>query len=122
MEVNSRFNNGFHEWKKSPSKMVIPGGEAIPAFHRRVRGSVKRILRKEQAGTILIVTHGGVIASLIADWLRADFDRIILDLKVDNTGLVHAEHYDAGVVIQAINDITHLGKERPNAVAFTQHR
>lgn len=127
-EVNARFRNGYDQWRRAPSRMRIPGGETVLAFHARVRGAVERIARAEKRGTVLIVTHGGVIASLIAHWMRADFDRVLLNLKLDNTGLTFVELRRAlrrsggeRVILHALNDVSHCGHKKSNELTvFTQ--
>lgn len=117
-EVNKRFQKGYEQWRKSPSRMVIPGGEGIRRFRQRVLKGVERIVNAEKRGPILLVTHGGVIAVLLSHWMKADFDRILLNLKVDNTSLTFVEFNARHVVLHAINDTTHLS-QKENARGFT---
>jgi probable phosphoglycerate mutase len=41
-----------------------PGGESLAAFRARVTGALGRIAREARAGTIAVVTHGGVLGVL----------------------------------------------------------
>ena len=109
-EVNARFRNGYKKWRRSPSRMQIPGGENIAAFRRRVVGAVDRIRRSEKEGPILIMTHGGVIAALLCEWLLADFDKVLLNLKIDNTSLTFVECRSGRMILHDINDTDHLAK------------
>lgn len=107
-EVNARFGGGYDRWRESPSRTVIPQAERVRAFHRRVRLKIENIIRKERGNRILIVTHGGVIASVLSYWLKADFDRVLLNIKLDNSGLTLLERTSMRTKIHAINDISHL--------------
>ncbi|MBF0254195.1 MAG: histidine phosphatase family protein [Candidatus Omnitrophica bacterium] len=107
-EVNHRFANGYHRWLASPSTMHIPGAERVNAFHRRVRGRVLAILAEPGPGPVLLVTHGGVIASLLAWWLKADFDTVILNLRVDNTSITAVEESATRVKIHRLAQTAHL--------------
>lgn len=116
-EVNVRFKNGYDKWRESPSSMVIPGGETVAGFRRRVCGGVSRIIERERGGQILLVTHGGVIAALLSQWLSADFDKILLNLRLDNTGLTLVDCIEKKAFVHSINDVSHLPKkDRPEDV------
>ncbi len=61
---------GLEDWGMDPSRMPFPGGEEEAAFHRRsVRGfgAVLELLAQKQASSGAVITHGGVIMSILAD-------------------------------------------------------
>ncbi len=111
-EVNERFKNGYNTWRKAPSKMRIPGAEPILKFHSRVRRAFEEIVKKERIGTVLVMTHGGVIASLLTHWMKADFDTILLNLRIENTSVTAFECAGGRTTIHAINDVSHLKDEK----------
>ena len=113
-DVNLKYELGYERWLESPSKMVIPGAEPIPHFHKRVRTRVDKIMLTEKRGPIAIVTHGGVIASLLAHWLKADFDATLLNLRIDNGSITVVEKNSRRVKIHQLNDISHLAKQDVN--------
>ncbi len=123
-EVNRRFKNGYDQWRRAPSRMRIPGGETILQFHRRIRNVFDRIVRTEKTGVVLVMTHGGVISSILSHWMKADFDRVLLNLRIDNTGLTVAEFRDKRVILHAVNDVMHLSdREKSDGIpVFTQRR
>jgi len=118
-EVNEQFNNGFEEWRQSPSRMVIPGGETVREFRKRVTKTLREIFRKESHGPVLVVTHGGYIASAIAEALDADFDRALLDLRFDNTGLSAITMKGNRFLVHVVNDTPHLTpQDKPHATGL----
>lgn len=117
-EVNARFRGGYDRWRRAPSRMRIPGAETMGEFRRRVVAAVADIVRRERSGAVLLVTHGGVIASLLAEWLDADFDRVLLNIKIDNTSITFAEVVGRRVLLHAVNDVSHLVK-RDRSDEFT---
>lgn len=123
-EVNRRFKNGYDQWRKAPSRMRIPEGETVLQFHRRIRTAFERIVKAEKSGTVLVVTHGGVISSIMSHWLKADFDRVLLNFRIDNTSLTIAEFHGPRVILHAVNDTAHLSaREKNNGITvFTQRR
>ena len=68
--------------------MAIPGAEPIEEFRARARQAVGRIVEAhQQDDAILIVTHGGVIAAVLADWMRAEYDNVLRRMALDNAGI-----------------------------------
>ncbi|MBP9733645.1 MAG: histidine phosphatase family protein [Candidatus Omnitrophica bacterium] len=113
-EVNARYRRGYDRWLKSPTRMKIPGAETVGEFHARVRQRTEAIMKSHASGRVLIVTHGGVIASLVSDWLRSNFDHTLLNLRIDNTSITVVEKNSQRVKIHLLNDIGHLGKRDLN--------
>jgi len=50
----------------SESDAAFPGGESLAGFHERVRNSLERLVKLHAGERIVVVAHGGVIASGIA--------------------------------------------------------
>lgn len=108
-EVNARYRLGYNRWLASPTRMKIPGAERVAEFNERVRTRTGEIMSAHASGSILIVTHGGVIASLVAYWLKASFDHTLLNLRIDNTSVTVVEKNLHRVKIHLLNDTKHLG-------------
>lgn len=85
----------------------FPGGESREEFHTRVRQTLDEIVATHTGERILVVAHGGVISSLVAqivggdpnDWRR---------YRIDNCSVTHIELATAGPVTHLMNDIVHL--------------
>lgn len=107
-EVDTLYDKGYQKWLKKPSACHIPKAEKIAHFKRRVTTRVREIARQNRDKTVLIVTHGGVITALLADWLGADFDHLLLNLAIDNTSLTVVDETDTRTRLRQINDIAHL--------------
>jgi broad specificity phosphatase PhoE len=113
-EVNARYRRGYDRWLVSPSRMKVPGAERVHEFHARVRTRVEQIMNAHREGPILVVTHGGVIASLLSHWLKSSFDHTLLNLRIDNTSVTVVEKNPQRVKIHLLNDIGHLGARDVN--------
>ena len=113
-EVDRLYDNGYQKWLKKPSACHIPGCEKLGSFRRRVTGRVRAIARQNRGKTVLLVTHGGVITALLADWLQADFDNLLLNLQIDNTSLTFVDETQKRVRLKAVNDISHLSPKERN--------
>ena len=123
-EVDKLYDRGFEKWLKKPSACVIPNAERITHFRKRVTGRVRQIARRDRGKTVLIVSHGGVITSLLADWLKADFDRMLQGLHIENTSLTFVEFKLKRMfpTLWVVNDTDHLAKKEKNDQRFIHKR
>ena len=66
------------EWRivqKTPSKMIFPQGESLVDVQKRAHKSLMEAVKEAQGGVALIVSHGDVIKSLIANCLDLELDK-----------------------------------------------
>jgi len=112
VEVDARFANAYQQWRVRPSSVVIPGGEPLAAFRERVRQALARILEGAGEGEYVVVSHGGVIAALLADLLSADYDLLMRRLRLDNAGVTAVE-FGALPHVLWINSTAHLDELAP---------
>jgi broad specificity phosphatase PhoE len=87
--------------------VAFPGGESRSEFHRRVRETLDRIVADHTGERLLIVAHGGVIGSLIAQVLGLDLN----DWRryaIDNCSVTHIELATDGPIAHLLNDVVHL--------------
>ena len=113
-EVDALYDKGYQKWLKKPSSIVIPKGELLKNFRKRVTERVQAIARTNRGKTVLIVTHGGVITALLTDWLKADFDNLLINLQIDNTSLTLVDETDKHARLRAINDSSHIPMRQKN--------
>lgn len=108
-EVNARYAEAYTQWKLAPSVTHVPGAEPVAAFLHRVRRARDDLLTTLEAEEAVIVTHGGVIAALLADALRADYNHLLQYLRLDNGG-VSAVEFEADQLAHVvwINRTSHL--------------
>jgi probable phosphoglycerate mutase len=72
-------------WKtvqNNPSAMYFPSGESLAVMQTRAMKSVHDALRVRRKGSIVLVSHGDVIKSIVASALGMhldDFQRIVID-------------------------------------------
>lgn len=52
---------GTPDWDGDPDAVTYPGGETIAQFHDRVLRTMKRTVRDNVGGTVVVATHGGVV-------------------------------------------------------------
>lgn len=113
-EVDKLYDKGYQKWLKKPSGVKIPKSEPLAHFKKRLTVRVRAIARANRGKTVLIVTHGGAITALLSDWLKADFDHLLLNLQIDNTSLTIVDETEKHVRIRTINDTSHLTEKDKN--------
>ena len=62
-EVDEAYPGAFARIREVDPDFVIPGGESRRQFHERVRAAFDDLARCHAGRTILVVTHGGVLAT-----------------------------------------------------------
>ena len=107
-EVDAKFHKTYQQWRTLPSSVVIPDAEPLEAFKERVHTVMGRLLAGLGDGEHIIVSHGGVIAALLADLLGADYDVTIRRLRLDNAGITALEYGAGSPHVVWVNSTTHL--------------
>lgn len=108
-EVNRLYRNGYQKWQKSPSSVRIPEAEPVSKFRKRVIRTFQHLFQSAPEGSILVVTHGGVIATFLAALLKGSEDQFLLRLRLDNAGLSVIRTKDrCRAVVCSVNDTSHL--------------
>ena len=113
-EVNSRYGGAYQRWRVAPSEVSIPASEPLKEFRRRVEEVVERILAvRHGEGDIVIVSHGGVIAALLAAWMQAEYDQLLRRLVLDNAGVSAIDYRMMPPCILWVNATHHLSNHTP---------
>ncbi len=61
-EARARFPEHYHRFETRDPEFTFPeGGESLRQFAARIRSTLEAIARRHPDGTVLIVTHGGVL-------------------------------------------------------------
>ena len=107
-EIDRRYAGGYQAWCRQPSRVSIPGSEPLERFRARARATFEEIVSRAQVPELVIVCHGGVISSLLADWLGADYDQTLRQLLLSNVGISAVEWHPQRTTILWINDTAHL--------------
>ena len=93
-------------WAALPDDFTFPGGESIGAFRGRIAAAAGRIAA-DPAGTVIAVTHGGVIRLLICHFLGLGHRRYLLfDVRPGSISEIGIEG-ERGVLTR-LNDRCHL--------------
>ena len=86
---------------------VIPGAESRDGHLReRVRGAVERIVAAHPDQRVVVVSHGGVIAEIIAQ--AVDTPHAFAFLGVGNASISHLVVTAERWIVRRFNDTAHL--------------
>ena len=107
-EVDGRYQGAYQQWRARPSTVSIPDAEPLEAFRVRVRRTLEQLIERFEDGEYVIVSHGGVIAAMLADTLGADFDLLLRRLRLDNAGITALEFATPLPHVLWINATAHL--------------
>ncbi len=107
-EIDTRFDGAYRQWKQRSSSVLIPQAEAVEDFRARVRGVWQRLIEGAPEGEHVIVSHGGVIAALLADLLEAEYDLVLRGVRVDNASVTAIELNGGAPHVLWVNATEHL--------------
>lgn len=70
-EINSAYREDYQGWLDDPYNHPPTGGESFDKLIARADKEIKRIVEENPDGSsVAVVSHGGVILSLIVNWLK----------------------------------------------------
>lgn len=136
-EIAQKFPDAWEAWREDPVKADIKGAEPRAEFRDRVLGKIDSIVRHHTSGAYgylpsvdssqiidevpeaVIVTHGGVVKTVLAYALGLSFDGY-WKIRADNGGVSVVDVYPAGSILTHLNITHHLeslgGGDRGNRV------
>lgn len=104
-QIMKKYPLVYRKWLKHPYSLIIPQGEGLPGFKRRVVAALTKVVRLNKNKTIAVVAHGGVISAFLNHILKSkDFWGHI----PKSTGLSVIEYRKAKPKIKLLNDTRHL--------------
>ncbi len=106
-EIVARYPTEWERWSAGPNWDIVPGGEGAAAFEARVGSALDRLVNKHRTGSIVIVTHGGVIqVALLRIVGRASTG--LFPFTIENTSLTVLQGSPDRLVVGRVNDTCHL--------------
>ena len=109
-QIADRFDDFLRGRAKMEHDMAYPGGENAEDVVTRVLPIMDEIAGRDY-DTVAVVTHGGVIRSLVAHYLGMDYARVpLLAGHLENCGITElwVRKTDGRVLLNRFNDASHL--------------
>ncbi|MTI82805.1 MAG: alpha-ribazole phosphatase [Firmicutes bacterium] len=108
-EIQQKYSRSAARWWQDPLATRVPGGESLGDVVDRSMATLLKTCKIHADQTVLIVTHGGVVKSIISSVLGMDLNQY-WRLKQDNLALniVYFPQWEKGI-LELFNDCSHLG-------------
>jgi len=107
-QINKDYNEDYQKWMEDPYNNHPTGGESFKELTDRTTSAIDSIVAKNEDGSsVAIITHGGVILSLLVYWLQIPLPR--WKSIIQRQGAINIVVIDKGFpYISAINYTGHL--------------
>lgn len=69
-EIALRHPGLYRQWMETPTEVRFPNGESFALMRERVSRAVSLLLDRHAGRNLAVVTHGGVVRSVLADVLE----------------------------------------------------
>ncbi len=106
-EIEAQFPELTREWQQSTRMIAPPGGESVELFDRRVREVLGEIVERHAGESVVVVTHGGVLAVYMGQLLGVETGRWA-PFAFGNGSLSVVEFGERGPRLICLNDRCHL--------------
>ncbi len=95
---------------KNPDTVRVPGGETFGEVKARAEAVVRKLVDQHPEQTIMLVSHGGTIRTILCAALGLHLNRI-WSIRQDNTAVNIVEYYQETAIVALVNDVHHLAAE-----------
>ena len=70
-ELNEKYHDDYQNWIQDPLNYPPTEGENFKSLVERANNEINNIVNENPDGSnVAIVTHGGIIVGLLANWLK----------------------------------------------------
>jgi broad specificity phosphatase PhoE len=106
-EVKENQTDFWKQWHQENYSVALPGGESLLQVQRRAWGAVQGIIRHHREGSVVIVSHGISLQTIITAILEAPLPSFIrFHLGVASITILNIDDDKASLVM--LNDTCHL--------------
>lgn len=106
-EIKKSYSRQYLKWRNEPYNASIPKGEDLKTVQKRCIEAVKKIIKKYDEGSLIIVSHGIAIKTMILGILGLDLKHFY-NITLSNASLNKLEFREYGPVLISLNDTCHL--------------
>jgi alpha-ribazole phosphatase len=101
-EIAAAMPELYAAWMTEPTRVRFPGGETYADLERRALRAVESLRTSVGTGTVVVVTHGGIVRAVLADVLGIPDDRIFR-IAVEPASLSIVEWVEGVPMLVALN-------------------
>ena len=92
-QILEKYPEKYKKWLDNPLDNLIPGGEGFPLLSKRVNRFFYDLLQKHLGKTIAVVTHAGVIRTIIFQYYKKNF-KSMWDISLPPLSIIYVEFED----------------------------
>ena len=108
-EIDHAFPGGLHQWATTPSRYVIPGGEAIHQAEQRALAFFADRMPEHEGETIVVISHGALCQVILVNAMGRSVEDLWLKERMDNCQISRLEWTAAdGLRLVELADVRHL--------------
>lgn len=107
-EMREAFREFWAAWSEDPAGVRMPGGETVAELADRAWGAVSGIVREHPGQTVVVVTHGFALLTVVVRALDLDLG-YIRRLRVDCGGICRLDFGRRPPALLSFNETAHLG-------------
>lgn len=107
-ELKENYAKEIKEWWENPLLTRAPGGETLGEMVKRSVKAIRKIVERHSGENVVVVTHGGVIRSIVGTVLGMDLNKY-WRLRLDNAclSIIDFPEWEKGILM-LFNDCSHL--------------
>jgi alpha-ribazole phosphatase len=105
--IHDRWPEEMGKLYTHPGEIVIPGGESFAQLQQRAVQAMDVLVQKHPEETIVVVSHGGTIRTLLCEVLGVELNNI-WNIRQDNAAINVIEYYEHKTIIALVNDCHQL--------------
>lgn len=116
-ELKARYGDFLEKRKMAKEDLPCPGGESGEDVYNRAMPVINRIIEEssgENTKNIAIVTHGGLIRSVVVGILESDFAKKLCVAKdLENCSITEIDYDETteNFILERLNDFAHIEAE-----------
>ena len=103
-EIEDKYPNEWRQYREDPHGTGPPDGETLGQLHERAVLAMEWVLREYPDETGIVVTHGGLLRTLLG-WITGEKRP---DFHLDNGGITLLDNSEGHLRVVFINDTSHL--------------
>ena len=117
IQIKERFADFLEERKKAKEDIPNPGGESGQDVYNRAMPVIRRIIedaKENHCKNIAIVSHGGLIRSVVAGVLEAPFaKKLCIGKDLENCSITEIDYDEetGNFIVERVNDYAHIEAE-----------
>ena len=106
-EIKAQWQGEAEAWYADIVHTAPPGGESLSQLSKRVDEALEDLKSAHKDETVLLVTHGGVIQTLMCLVLGIELNRY-WQFRVLQASLTIVDFHEESAILHLFNDISHL--------------